>query len=341
MTTFLFILSLPAYAIDCDSSSVPWLDDMSEALAFAPINLKSSFDAMLNGEFEEAKNIAHLTANNARFRDNERVVENAGKAWQIADLLGRAKTALEDGNYEQAKALAKEAADLVRELRDSGGLRGPLAEDILDQAGALWNEANDLAKTNPSGGTINVAPIDQHALSHGSGGVFCGVVTALMAAQSNGSDLNTSYSDISYIASKMYYSGRGTSGSDMATFLRQNGMPNASFTTGGSFSDINSALKNGQPVPMGVDYSRGTVHSMPNGSSARYGNLSPGSYHSKSFVNPGQGHWVLITGTEGDPNNPSAYLVNDPDMGGTLRVTPEQLSYMSGESNGGFWLVRP
>ena len=318
-----------------------WVSDMSEAIAFAPINLRSAFDAILNGNFDEAKSIAQLTANHSRLRRNTRLVDTAGKAWQVADLLGRAKEALDAKNYEEAKSLAKEAADLLRDLRDNGRLRGQLAEDLLDQAGALWNEANDLAKSNPSGGTLNVAPIDQHALSHGNGGVFCGVVTALMAAKANGSNLSTSYSDISYIASKMYHSGRGTSGNDMASFLRQNGIPNASFTTGGSFSDINSALKNGQPVPMGVDYTRGTVHSMPNGSSARYGNLSVGSYHSKSFVNPGTGHWVLITGTEGDPNNPSAYIVNDPDMGGTLRVTPSQLSYMSGESNGRFWLVRP
>ena len=79
---------------------------------------------------------------------------------------------------------------------------------------------------------------------------------------------------------------------------------------------------------------------MPNGSSARYGNLRIGSSHSKSFVNPGSGHWVLITGMEGDPNNPSAYIVNDPDTGGTLRVTPSQLSYMSGESDGRFWLIK-
>ena len=189
-----------------------WVSDMSEAIAFAPINLRGAFDAILNGNFDEAKSVAQLTANHSRLRQNTRLVDTAGKAWQVADLLGRAKEALDAKNYEEAKSLAKEAADLLRDLRDNGRLRGQLAEDLLDQAGALWNEANDLAKSNPTGGTLNVAPIDQHALSHGDGGVFCGVVTALMAAKANGSNLSTSYSDISYIASKMYYSGRGTSG---------------------------------------------------------------------------------------------------------------------------------
>ncbi|MEC7241405.1 MAG: C39 family peptidase [Myxococcota bacterium] len=340
MIPTLLVLALPANAVDCTSTSMNWVDDVSHAVAHSPLGLTHALETILRGQFEEAKSLAHVTANRARMNGNPETAQDAGMIWQVADLLERATQALEDQNAEEAKSLAHQAAELLRELREDGAVGEALASELLNQAGDLWNEAHDLSQTRPHASSIAVPPIDQHALSHHKGGVFCGVVTALMAAQSNGSDLNTSYADIDYIASKMYYSGRGTSGSDMAAFLRSNGMPDAAYTTSGSFTDIHRALQSGQPVPMGVDYTQGTVHSMPNGSSARYGNLGIGSSHSKSFVNPGSGHWVLITGMEGDPNNPSAYIVNDPDTGGTLRVTPSQLSYMSGESDGRFWLIK-
>ena len=159
-----------------------------------------------------------------------------------------------------------------------------------------------------------------------------------MMAQANGSKIGTGYKDLDRVGRQMYFPGQGTSGQAMAQFLRDQGMENSNYTTTGTLDDVNRSLKAGQPVPLGVLSSQGTIHAMGNGGySARYGQRRVNQTHSKSF-GPG-GHWVLVTGAEGNPDNPSAYIVNDPDLGGQLRVTPSQLSSM-GVANGAFWIVR-
>lgn len=47
---------------------------------------------------------------------------------------------------------------------------------------------------------------------------------------------------------------------------------------------------------------------------------------------------MLVTGYEGKAEAPTAFLVNDPDLGGELRCTPEQIDNM-GVGSGEFWMV--
>ena len=48
--------------------------------------------------------------------------------------------------------------------------------------------------------------------------------------------------------------------------------------------------------------------------------------------------WVLVTGYEGPRESPTHFIVNDPDMGGQLRATREQLARM-GAGSGNFYQV--
>ena len=157
-----------------------------------------------------------------------------------------------------------------------------------------------------------------------------------MMAQANGWSIGTEYADLEYLREKMYYPGQGTSGADMASYLRSQGLGKSYFTTGGTEQDVIESLKSGQPVPFGVVSTHGQIVEIREGGSTNYPNARSGDSHHRVFGE--NGHWVLITGTEGDPDNPSAYIVNDPDLGGQLRVTPSQLSQM-GAGSGNFWLV--
>ena len=95
----------------------------------------------------------------------------------------------------------------------------------------------------------------------------------------------------------------------MAQRLRENGISNAEYTTTGTLSQIISTLDKGQPVPLGVMHSEGTIVELPSGGSSRYPYLRVGDNHYKKFG--GSGHWLLVVGYEGDKENPSAFLFND------------------------------
>ena len=81
----------------------------------------------------------------------------------------------------------------------------------------------------------------------------------------------------------------------------------------------------------------GTITKLEGGSSSRYPAKRVGQRHYKTFR--GSGHWVLVTRFEGTPDRPTAFLVNDPDLGGEVRCTPDQLSSM-GEGNGQMWTIQ-
>ena len=60
--------------------------------------------------------------------------------------------------------------------------------------------------------------------------------------------------------------------------------------------------------------------------------VSPGEYASAS------GHWVTVVGFEGDPKNPTHFLVNDPDTGAQLRLTRAELERHSA-AHEGIWMI--
>ena len=63
---------------------------------------------------------------------------------------------------------------------------------------------------------------------------------------------------------------------------------------------------------------------------------SGGPRHLDEPVDPIGG--FLVTRYEGQPEAPTAFLVNDPDLGGELRCTPKQLEAM-GAGSGNLWMV--
>lgn len=181
------------------------------------------------------------------------------------------------------------------------------------------------------------APLmDQHEFDHGNGGAFCGIATTAMMLQANGKNAGTSRADLNEYARAMYFPGQGTSGTAMAAYLRKQGLEGSHYRVDGSRTRLIESLQTGQPVPLGVVMVQGEITRLKGGSSERYPHRKVGDRHHKAF--PGSGHWVLVTRFEGRPDKPAAFYVNDPDVGGQLKVTPAELTRMaSGE--GQYWMV--
>ena len=178
--------------------------------------------------------------------------------------------------------------------------------------------------------------LDQHQFNHWNSGAFCGLATMAMMLQANGKEAGTSTQDLNRYAAAMYTPGKGTSGSLMANYLRDQGLEGSSFTTTGTTTRLVQSLQQGQTVPFGVVLTDGQVTKLEGGQSQRYPDRRVGDPHYHKFG--ASGHWVLVTRFEGKPEKPTAFIVNDPDLGGELRCTPEQLESM-GVANGNYWMV--
>lgn len=180
--------------------------------------------------------------------------------------------------------------------------------------------------------------IDQYGLDHERNWAFCGIASLLSVLEGEGLSVeDTSRQGLEAIARQIYTPGAGTSGSAMAQFMTDKGL-DATFTTNGSVTDLVSSLDAGAAVPMGVVSLEGDVQSIPDGKSTRYAGLEEGQSHQKQFGS--SGHWVTVVGYEGDAKNPSAYIVNDPDTGAQLKMSPQQLETSAAASEGtGIWMV--
>ncbi len=191
-----------------------------------------------------------------------------------------------------------------------------------------------LVQPRPSGSKAPV--IDQHAMPHERAGAFCGVATMAMALRAEGKAADTSSrSGLDGLARGMYIPGAGTSGAGMADNMRDRGLNQAAYTTSGSSTALNASLAAGKTVPLGVVRMSGKVVDLPK-PSTRYPDLREGQTHDHTF-GP-SGHWVLVTGLEGDPKKPTAYLVHDPDTGAVLRLSPAELR-RNASADEGMWMV--
>ena len=180
--------------------------------------------------------------------------------------------------------------------------------------------------------------IDQHRMNHEYKGAFCGIATLLITIEGMGKDHGIDINNraqLERFSEGIYTPGAGSSGVQMAARMREFGMKNASFTTGGSISTIMSSLVAGKPVPVGVVSMGGEVVDNPK-ASARYGKLDKGDRHFKQFG--ASGHWVTVVGFEGDAKNPTHFLVNDPDTGAQLRLTKAELERHSA-AHEGIWMI--
>ena len=185
----------------------------------------------------------------------------------------------------------------------------------------------------------DVAPIDQHKFDHERSWGFCGIATMAMAMRHHGIEAPTgSRAELNQLARGMYIRGKGTSGRGMARNMRRAGIDGASFTMNGATSNIVEQLQAGGVVPMGVTNIDGVVEQLPE-ASRNYPGLKVGDRQRRHFDD---GHWVLVTGFEGKPEAPTAFLVNDPDTGAQLRMTPAELekSAQADATGSGMWMVR-
>jgi len=187
---------------------------------------------------------------------------------------------------------------------------------------------------NPQG--LDAPIVDQHQFNHWNKGNLCGLATMVMMLRANGKEAGTSTAELNDYASQMYIPGNGTSGSHMAEYLRGQGLKDSSFTLSGTTTRLVQSLQEGQAVPFGVVLTDGEVTKLEGGQSQRYPGRRVGDRHYRKFG--GSGHWILVTRFEGKPEKPTAFYVNDPDLGGELRCTPGELEAM-GDGSGDFWMV--
>lgn len=297
--------------------------------------LDAAFDAILGGDWDGAQAAAHAVAETARAEGDDATVDRAGIAWQIAAAFESSQDAMEARDFSSAQVHAARAADRARSLRNEAPAYNEDLTRIVDSAGTAWSLAEETKKT--AGGTGRTAPlVDQHQLDHWNRGAFCGIATMIMILRANGIEQESDTTSLDALASRVYHPGQGTSGQQMAGVLRERGLKGSAFTTQGTRGEVLETLAGGQALPLGVVRVEGTVMQLEGGASERYAFRRVGDHHEREF--PGSGHWVLVTGFEGSRDKPTAFHVNDPDLGGTLRCTPAQLDSM-GAGSGSFWMV--
>ncbi|MCP4804620.1 MAG: hypothetical protein GY913_32655 [Proteobacteria bacterium] len=239
---------------------------------------------------------------------------------EIQRLLGfgpKGQTA-EIGPYTKTKIAEFQAA---RGL-PADGVVGPKTYEALVRASQL----------------PDVSVIDQHAMNSRNAGGYCGVATVLSTLQGLGKDPGVDVqnrTELDAFASQMYIQGKGSSGNKMAMVLRDQGETGAEMTYGGGVSTIMDTLKKGKPVPVGFVSMGGDITA--DARSARYGQLHEGDRHYKKFGEAG--HWATVVGFEGDPKNPSHFIVNDSDTGAQIRMTRSELERHT-KANQGIWMVQ-
>ena len=234
--------------------------------------LGSVLDHIIAGSFEDAKSTAHATANQARASGGESEVAQAGQAWQIAAALNKAQDAMAEKNYEAAKSHAHHAATQARSLLSAQAASVDDLNLIISSAGDTWTVANKAAEqaAKERQGGLDAPMLDQHEFNHWNSGAFCGLATMIMMLKANGIEQGSGNADLNALASQVYIPNRGTSGSAMASVLRDKGLKDSNYVTNGNRSKLIASLDKGQPVPFGVVLCSGTITKLAGGSSQRY-----------------------------------------------------------------------
>jgi hypothetical protein len=174
--------------------------------------------------------------------------------------------------------------------------------------------------------------IDQHSMNSVYSYGYCGVASTLMTiARARGGIIPIAIGNNEQLedyADQMYILGVGSDAGLMAAAMRRAGVP-AEEVAGASVADIVQTLQAGQSVPLGVDRLKGTI--TKDVYSTRYKQLKADKFHIGTY--PDSGHWVVVTGFEGPPNNPTFFTVNDPDSGAVLRLSRDELDYSADFGN--------
>lgn len=318
--------------------------DRMGLLASAGANsVADAFALIAQGSLKDAKDSAHQIAENARRDQDNQTAQYAGHVWTVADSLGQIQEAINSQNMSGVQQLASSAADLTRTLMSSGVISQGYGERVLESTGGYWNMANTASKENTSGAggaadtAQNSETVDQHKLSYSRGWAYCGIATSLMMLYANGKgDKNNVSRERDQLVSEMYHVGVGTDVDGMASALRKRGLTNSQSTRNGNFNQLLDSLDAGQPVPFGIMHMNGTIVKLNKSGSSQYPHKREGDRHQRTYGN--SGHWVLVVDYEGSRENPTHFILNDPDLGGQIRTSKAELESM-GLGNGNFFQV--
>ena len=307
--------------------------------------LSAIFVLIANGHLSQARAQAHETANQARAQQDSKSAEVAGQIWTIAQTYTEIQGLLKDRKYAPVKDKAKNSADQTRALIAAGHISNEIGDKVLKIAGGYWTIAEKMlieqspSKNAPEGSAAanaqNSETIDQHRLNHPNNRAYCGVATLMMLFEANGQDANNTQ-EMNRIASQIYINRKGSDTDLMGQLMRKRGFDSAVATREGGMDALLDTLDKGQPVPFGVTHSKGTIIKLNSGGSKRYPGSRVGDFHARTFGIAG--HWVLVTGYEGSRENPTHFIVNDPDLGGQLRITRAALTRM-GVREGQFYQI--
>lgn len=302
--------------------------------------LQDTFAMIVNGQMQDAKSSAAQIASHARQNNDNQTAQMAGKIWTLANSFIEIQQIISGESMEGVKDKSAQAGELIRALMSSGEISQEDGQRALKSAGGYWSLANKESKSSTNADSsgaaataMNGETVEQYKLPTGRNGAHCGIATSLMLLMANGKG---NMGEANQLVSEMYIYKEGTDVDLMAKSLRKRGLENAEATRSGTFTQLVATLQKGQPVPFGVTHAAGEVVRMNKSSSSNYAHYRPGDRHYRKFG--GSGHWVLVVGFEGSPENPTHFLYNDPDVGGQLRATKSELERM-GVSNGNFYQV--
>jgi predicted chitinase len=270
------------------------------------------------------------------FRDPH--AADAGLRWQMTDAFSAAHLRAKADDWAGVQEATQQAAQRARELRDAGLLPANRVQDFVDQMGTRRTEARRQLEDTESA-SDNTPILDQHRMNHERAWAFCGIATLLMTLEGNGKDPGVSTgsrTELANFASGIYVPGSGSSGAAMARRMQDDGLEDASFSTGGRVGEITAMLAEGKPVPVGFVSMGGQVDALPQ-ASARYPGLRAGGRHEHTF-GP-SGHWATVVDFEGPADAPTHFLVNDPDTGARLRMSRAELERHTA-AHEGIWRIR-
>jgi len=304
-----------------------------------PKTVRSILMMIVEGQMQGAMDSAHHLADIGRQHQCNATVQWAGKLWTIANTFTEIQQIIARETMDGVKEKAAHVGELARALMNSGEVEQSDIDRVLKSAGGYWELADKEAKktsSNATGAALvaqNSETVEQYKMGTNRPGAHCGIATSLMLLQANGKG---DMSEANQLVSEMYIYKRGTDADLMAQALRKRGLENASATRSGNLAGLMETLQKGQPVPFGITHCVGEVVKMNSTPSRNYAHYRPGDRHERGF--PPAGHWVLVVGFEGSPENPTHFLFNDPDVGGQLRATTAELIQM-GDGEGRFFQI--
>ena len=300
------------------------------------------FESTMQGNALSTRNTIAETTTQYRINqgmkagDNDQTTTQAGQMWQLSNGVAQIHLQSDEGNWNKVMDSAHTAAEQARSLRDSGLIPKDQAEAFIAEMGRKYTDAK--TKAVPQANS-NAPIIDQHRMNSAFKGGYCGIATLLSTLQANGIDPGVNINNRAQLdayAEDMYVPGKGVVPAKVAARMRESGLENARFSMEGSVQSVAAQVAAGKPMPVGFASMGGQIADLPQ-KSKRYGHLQEGSQHFHQYGEAG--HWATVVGVEGDPKNPTHFLVNDSDTGAQIRMTTAEFEQHT-KARDGIWDIK-